>query len=213
MSEKFWLKDPTILFNKKYIMNIIPNNNNSYNTRLNALTRLILILTILGYLFTKSVKIIIYALIAFLAIVIVYKYNVNNNDINTTIKEGFNNENLYDLVKPVMTTPTKQNPLMNVMLPEIQDNPTRKVAAPSFSPTIEKHINDSVKENIDPKLFRDLGDNIEFDTSMRSFYTNPNTQIPNDQKAFAEFCYGGMKSCKEGDDDACTNKNYRYTNP
>jgi hypothetical protein len=48
---------------------------------------------------------------------------------------------------------------------------------------------------------------------MRSFYTNPNTLVPNDQKAFAEFCYGNMKSCKDGDDVACINKNYRYTNP
>ena len=28
----------------------------------------------------------------------------------------------------------------------------------------------------------------------------PNTTNPNDQKAFAKFCYGDMKSCKE---DAC----------
>ena len=32
---------------------------------------------------------------------------------------------------------------------------------------------------------------------MRNFYTMPNTQIPNNQKKFAEFCYGNMPSCKD----------------
>ena len=38
--------------------------------------------------------------------------------------------------------------------------------------------------------------------SMRQWYPTANTNIPNDQKAFAEFCYGGMKSCKEGHEEA-----------
>jgi hypothetical protein len=38
---------------------------------------------------------------------------------------------------------------------------------------------------------------------MRNFYSTPNTTIPNDQKAFAEFCYGDMISCKEGNPIAC----------
>ena len=129
------------------------------------------------------------------------------------MKEGFNSDILYNLSKSSMTTPTKENPLMNVMLPEIQDNPKRNMAAPSFAPKVEKEINESVKKNLDPKLFQDLGDNIEFDSSMRSFYATANTQVPNDQKAFAEFCYGGMKSCKEGDGLACHAKNYKHTTP
>ena len=36
----------------------------------------------------------------------------------------------------------------------------------------------------------------------------PNTKIPNDQKKFAEFCYGNMGSCKDGDDIECS-KNLR----
>ena len=41
---------------------------------------------------------------------------------------------------------------------------------------------------------------------MRQFHTMPNTKIPNDQNAFAKFCYGDMKSCKDGD-DLCTRNN------
>jgi hypothetical protein len=216
MSEIFWLKEPSMLFNNKFILNIIPNNNLTYDAKLNALTRFILVLTILGYFFTHSTKILIISLVAIIGIIILYKNNtkkINKEKLSNVLKEGFNSEKLYNVFKPTFTNPTKQNPLMNVLLPEIQDNPQRKMAAPSFSPYVEKDINNSVKQNLNPKLFRDLGDNIEFDTSMRSFYTNPNTLVPNDQKAFAEFCYGNMKSCKDGDDVACINKNYRYTNP
>lgn len=217
MSEIFWLKNPYDLFNKKYIMNVFPNNNITYDSKLNSITRFILVLTILGFLFTKSIKILVSATISLFIIVIMYNFNKDKvrhkEKLNNAMKEGFQSETLYNIVKPVMTNPSKQNPIMNVLLPEIQDNPKRKMAAPSFAPPVEKEINNSVKKNLDSRLFNDLGDNIDFDVSMRSFYTNPNTQIPNDQKAFAEFCYGGIKSCKEGDAEACDAKNYRYTNP
>ena len=74
---------------------------------------------------------------------------------------------------------------MNVLLPEIQDNPKRKPAAPAFNKEVEREINEKVA---DPRLFLDLGDKIEFDGSMRNFYAMPNTQIPNNQKDFAMFC-------------------------
>ena len=105
--------------------------------------------------------------------------------------------------------------MMNVLLPEINANPNRNSGAPSFQPEIEKELNEKTKENIihkndlDPRLFKDLGDEMDFDYSMRQFYTTANTKIPNDQKAFAEFCYGDMKSCKEGNESACMKNNPR----
>ena len=69
---------------------------------------------------------------------------------------------------------------------------------------IEKNINNSI---MDPRYFLDLGDNLSFDSSMRNFYAMPNTQIPNNQKEFAEFCYGNMPSCKDGDYFQCSKNN------
>jgi len=67
------------------------------------------------------------------------------------------------------------------------------------------------KENLlDSRLFRDLGDNFDFDQSMRSFYATANTSIPNDQTAFADFLYGDMISCKEGNAFACSRENPRW---
>ena len=44
---------------------------------------------------------------------------------------------------------------------------------------------------------------MEFEQSLRPFYSNPSTTIPNDQGSFADFCYGSMVSCKEGNPYAC----------
>lgn len=215
MKDSFWLNNPTILLNKNKFMQLIPNTNYSTNENLNAITRTIIIIGILGYVFTQSPRILISLFVSLVIILVYYKYisSKTNKDKLAALKEGFNNPEFYKAVKSEFTTPTKQNPMMNVMIPEINDKPLRKEAAPSFTKPVEKDINEKVKEGLDPRLFKDLGDSIVFDQSMRNFYTMPNTKVVNDQKAFAEFCYGGMKSCKEGDGLACNDKNYRYTNP
>ena len=50
--------------------------------------------------------------------------------------EGFTNQRVYQVLKDNFTNPTNKNPLMNVLLPEIQDNPNRKMAAPA--PSLKK---------------------------------------------------------------------------
>ena len=67
--------------------------------------------------------------------------------------------------------------------------------------------------DITDKLFNDLASGITFEQSMRQYYTTANTTIPNDQGSFADFCYGSMVSCKEGNEFACSRNNPRYTNP
>ena len=207
MASPFWLDNPNILFNKKKIMHIWPQSKYSFTEKLNAITRLVFILTLLGYLFTRNVKILVTGVITIIIIIILYKTQKRKRKLNKKIlKEGFTSPELYEQVKSSFVKPTKTNPLMNVLLPEIQYNPQRKPAAPAFNPTVEKQINNKVA---DPRLFLDLGDNIAFDQSMRNFYATPNTTIPNDQTAFAEFCYGTMPSCRGGDYLQCSKNNYR----
>jgi len=207
MASPFWLDNPNILFNKKKIMHIWPQSKYSFTGKLNAITRLVFILTLLGYLFTRNVKILVTGVITIIIIIILYKTQKRKRKLNKKIlKEGFTSPELYEQVKSSFVKPTKTNPLMNVLLPEIQYNPQRKPAAPAFNPTVEKQINNKVA---DPRLFLDLGDNIAFDQSMRNFYATPNTTIPNDQTAFAEFCYGTMPSCRGGDYLQCSKNNYR----
>ena len=207
MVSVFWLDKPSILFNKKKVTELWPQNKYSFECKLNAITRLVILLTILGYLFTRNIKILITGIITIVVIVILYKTQHKKKKLNKKmLKEGFTSPELYEKVKSSFMKPTQKNPLMNVLLPEIQYNPQRKPAAPAFNPTVEKNIN---KKVADPRLFLDLGDNIAFDQSMRNFYATANTTIPNDQKAFAEYCYGSMPSCRGGDYLQCSKNNYR----
>jgi hypothetical protein len=218
MNTAFWLNNPMVLFNKDKIMEIWPLQNMTIEEKLNGITRLVLLLTILGYLTTKNIKIIVTGAITLFSLVLLYKMKIENtlkdNIKDLNIKEGFTNPELYKMLRKNFTEPTVTNPAMNVLLTEIDDNPNRKTAAPSYNKVVENDMNEKTKEfitnnfddktNIDQRLFKDLGDSFVFDQSMRTWNSTPNTSIPNDQKSFAEYCYGDMISCKEGDEFACT---------
>jgi hypothetical protein len=221
----FWLNEPTILFEKKHIMDIWPNPDMSNMEKLNAISRFVIIASLLGYLITLNIGIIFVCIVTLGVIAILYHVQSNKIKMDEKakespekIKENFTNAILYNEVKDEYTNPKNSNPLMNVLLPEISYDPTRSEAAPAYNPEVEKKINKSTKdyvvdttfsdestkqkEYIRRKLFSDLGDSYTFDYSMRNFYTNPNTTIPNDQKGFANFCYGDMISAKEGNEFA-----------
>ena len=224
-STQFWINQPSVLLDKDDISDLWPMPLMSVEQKLNAITRLVLLLTVLGFLITNNINIIFTGFITLAIFVILYKTQYNLNSVssagagaNPSKKEGFVNSQMYNMLKPHLTTPTIQNPMMNVLLPEISYNPTRDEAAPAYNPEVEKDINKSTEgyvvldfeprnmteaEKLQKKLFADLGDKYEFDDSMRMFYTNPSTTIPNDQKGFAEFCFGDMISCKQGNEMAC----------
>jgi hypothetical protein len=245
-STPFWLNEPTILFNKKYITSVWPSENMSSSEKLNAISRFVIAASLLGYLVTLNLKIILVAVVTLAVIAILYNVqrnqqakdeskgaengngngngnggdNDNQKDIKAKqkVKEGFANAMLYNELKDEYTSPQENNPMMNVLLPEISYDPNRSEAAPAYNPEVEKDLNNKTKdyvvdttfgdgtkkqqEYIRRKLFSDLGDNYNFDFSMRNFYTNPNTTIPNDQGGFANFCFGDMISAKEGNDYA-----------
>ena len=217
--QTIWLNNPAILLKQDQLKNVWPLPDMTPEEKVNAVTRLIILLSIIGYLLTFTYKIIYIAIVAILIICLFYYISQKPNKN----KEGFVNTQLpgvmpiltnpeeYELNKNKYNKPTVKNPLMNVLLPEIYYEPKRKPAAPTFNPTIETKINKSVKEfigeqfhdkNIDKKLFHDLGDKIDFDRSMLPFTATANTQVPNAQDAFQEYLYGGMKSGKDGNQTA-----------
>ena len=207
MTSPFWINDPNVLLKKDKITEIWPVKKMSFNEKLNAITRLVIMLTLIGIFIGNKVQIGITGIITVFSIVLLYYLQGRKT------KEGFSSAKLYELTKNNYTNPTVKNPIMNVLLTERKDNPNRKPAAPSFNENVEEQINADTKKfiaknfddpNITEKLFQDLGDKFTFDRSMRQWYSTANTQIPNDQGSFAEWCYGDMISCKEGHELACT---------
>lgn len=269
-TQEFWISNPFVLLDKTHIHELWPKAGTSTEAKLNAGTRMVIILSILGYLVTMNVN---FFIIGFITLVVIGGlYTVGSSGMrigdgkqaeglaNGTAagKEGFISESdrLADFENPQpresygydrknvhikgdFAGPTSTNPLMNVLLPEIQYEPERGGAMPAFVAEVETNINETAKQyittNFDAskrdivsnaesstntnsesdardiynKLFSSLGDNFEFDQSMRNFYATANTRVNNDQRAFAEFCYGDMVSCKEGDEFACSRHNTR----
>jgi hypothetical protein len=234
MASIFWLNDPTILLNKDYILQLWPCSSMSFEQNLNAISRLIIVLSILGFLATRSINIIIVGVVTLIVIIILY--NTRKPKLVRT-KEGFSGVGKYgdgDGDGAVIDSPktlqkflnnefvltSKKNPLSNVLLTDIADNPTRKAAPPSFNIQVYEDINNNTKKmvqslnpgikNTNKQLFGDLGEKFEFDQSMSRFYSTPNTKVANDQGAFAEYLYGDMPSCRNGDPFACVQDNLRY---
>ena len=79
MSDTFWLNNPLILVDKKHITEIFPIGKLSYVAKLNALTRVIIILSVLGYLMTKSTKVLISAGVTIVVIAMIYKVQKHKN--------------------------------------------------------------------------------------------------------------------------------------
>ena len=205
---EFWLENPNILLNKNYITEIWPKDNFDLARKLNAITRIIVLMGILGYYLTKSPFRPVSAIVSVIVLVIIFKSK------NKIINEGFadkmdnnNSPNLKEILKKEFTMPTQENPVMNVLMNEYTDNPIRKPAAPVYNEDVHQEMNQKAKSKTDKRLFKNLGDNISFENSMRNFYAMPNTEIPNNQKDFALFCYGNMPSCKDGDNLQCSKNN------
>ncbi len=187
---QFWINDPSILLNKYNLM-FWPTNSMNMNEKLNAITRLVVLLCVTGFIATQNLNFIWISVLTLICIVAYYK-------LNYQAKENFEKQNYIK-----HTTPTDKNPLMNVLLPEINGNPNRKSALKSYLPETEKIINSKVKhqisKHIDPRIFQGVNNELDLEYSMRNFYTNPSTTIPNDQEGFSQFLYGDMISAKEGD--------------
>jgi hypothetical protein len=211
-----WYETPNVLLTN--INEILPLNTMNFNQKINALVRLVILLTILAYFFGQNVK---YLFSGALSLVFIYAYSFYCNNEGFELYKDYIAEN--DLDNPdVFQPPTSSNPFSNLLISDIKYNPKKKPGLPAYKPEIEEEINNNVKEsiqemnpdfpNINDRLFKNLGDELEFEQSMRQFYSNPSTTLPNDQTAFANFCYGNMTSCKEGNPFACGKYDDNYDN-
>ena len=122
----------------------------------------------------------------------------------------------------VFEPPDSSNPFGNALVTDYEYNPNKKPAPPAFNESVSEKILDKAKTlvkelnpdqpDISDKLFKDLGEQYVFEQSLRQFTSNPSTTIVNDQTGFADFCYGSMTSCKEGNLFSCARNLPRHTN-
>jgi hypothetical protein len=227
--QSFWLNDNFISLISD--ISIIPNSKMKFEEKLNALTRFIILLSILGFLFTQNKNILISGIFCIFFVILVYYFqkDIQENFINVSTNSNSNFEEkkmkknnipLKKILKEDFYQNNKKNPFGNVLLTEINDTPNRKSAPPSFNLEVEKRNTNNVKDaiqylnpeiiNTNKQLFGDMWQNFELDQSNRVFFSNANTKITNDQGAFAKFLFGDLISAKEGNQFALLQDNYRY---
>ena len=218
----FWAENPNILFQTEYITEFFPVDFMTYEQKLNAVSRTVIILTLVSFAYSRKIQLLGICALSLFLIFLMFYFHKQNSDkqvrFEDDAKEGFGagpDPKFFDI-------PSSGNPLSNVLLPDYEYNPVKKPAPPSFTKpageTILQNAKKMVQEanpdqpNISEKLFASLGEELKFEQSMRPFYSTASTTIPNDQGAFADFCYGSMVSCKEGNMFACVKDNGRYNN-
>jgi hypothetical protein len=234
MAIKVWFDDPTILFNKNYIFELWPTMDMCYEQKMNAISRLIILITILGYILTTSQRIVAVGVLTLVVVYILFKTR-KQKITNEMLNEGFTSQTNVDVVgepvpldtvlKTEFKTGNKKNPFSNVLLTQIGDEPDRKSAPPSFNVYVDESITKNVKraiqmmnpgiKNTNKQLFGDLYQEFELDNCLRVFNSTPNSRVENDQSAYAQYLYNDLKySGKESTPEgalARVQDNYRYT--
>ncbi len=231
----FWAENPNILLRSDHITEFFPTEEMSYERKMNAITRTVILLTVITLLVSPSVRAILMCIITIAAIYVLFHYHEKERNARKQKKaekvEGFDvNGPVLDLLKlnnlqvpeDVFEKPKSSNPFGNVLITDYDYNPQKKPAPPAANSTVAKDILAQAKQfvgeanpdhpGIADKLFKDIGSELMFEQSLRPFTSNPSTTIPNDQAAFADFCYGSMISCKEGNPFACARNLSRHTN-
>ena len=228
---QFWTNDPTILFDKDYIFELWPMTNMSYEQKINAITRLVILITILGYILTTSQRIVAVGVLTLVVIYVLFKsrkQKLTNDMINegfTTVQVTGEPVPLDAVLKTDFKQGNKKNPFSNVLLTQIGDEPDRKSAPPSFNVDCDEDITKNIKrsiqmmnpgiKNTNKQLFGDLYQEQELDNFSRQLYSTPNSRVENDQSAYAQYLYNDLKySGKESTPEgaiARVQDNYRYT--
>ena len=164
MTTPFWSNDPTILFNKESMLQIWPSQQMTFEAKLNAISRLVIIMSVLGFILTRNFNLIVIGILTLAIIFTIYKLRKQKLVSSLIKKEGFSvNPSMEPSAlspSPTTTNPvtletvlrsnfhptTKTNPFGNVLLTEISDDPNRLSAAPSFNPDVYDEIDKSVKQ-------------------------------------------------------------------
>ena len=186
MSDPFWFKKPEILLSKRNLLQFWPSKFQTYEERINSMTRFILYTGLILSLQKKNTTPIVYSLLLIGCIVFISK---SKNPILQKLLAAAK-------INLDCQLPTSTNPLGNQMpFDDVYTKPGCK------SSTVE----DEITKNLFAEFPTNGLSNTNKDFIERQFFSTPNTDIVNDQKGFASWLYGApnKKMCKS-DPQFCT---------
>ena len=202
--EKIWFQDPTGFIGPLNYDRFFPSKEMAFVEQLNSLMRFSIYFSLLVFVIRKETN--IFFIPVFMA---GFTYMLFSVDTKNKQREKFYMKQKQlekdPHTKELCAAPTKENPFMNVLVSDYAINPQRKKACS----ITEGKAKGKVKKLFENNLYRDVSDIYNKNASDRNFYTTPITTIPNDQNAFAQYCFGTEKSCKQGNGTRCYQNTYR----
>lgn len=193
ISDPFWAQQISILFKEDRIAEFFPSNDMTLEERLNSLVRLGFYFSLFISLYRQDFRFLSIFLLTLGLTYIIYQYAPK--------------EELFT-ISQTCTIPTANNPFMNVLPSDYEDNPNRPPACDVNDPEVKKQM----KTYFEKGLYRDVNDPFERNNSQRQFYTMPSTTIPNDQTNFAKWLFGQENTCKDGN-NCNPYQDLRYNKP
>jgi len=215
MSTPFWFKDISILYDKNYLLEIIPKKEYDFSRKLNAVVRFAIYYSILLYILKRDSNILCFPFITI--VITVFLYKTNRDEKNDDAMKGLMSSKshtsmedidmmIMDINKDVFREPDEDNPMMNQNYFDLYEN---KKAVPTYNNPGMKR---KVEETLDAGIFKDSNDLFNRRNSQRQWYTMPNTEAMNKQTEFAKWCYMTPPTCKEGNGLQCANNLHNRLN-
>lgn len=200
--ERIWYEDPIGLFKGDRIARFLPEAHAPLTQQLNAIMRFAVYFSVLMFFVGRRVCA-MYSLV--LAAAGTAAMNLASQADMFQDARGPEERETSSARPPACSRPTLDNPFGNVMLSDYSTEPDRPPACDLQDPAVADEVEGLFEHN----LYRDVSDALHRASSSRQFYTNPSTTIPNDQGAFARWCYMTGPGCKEGNGDRCDTNTFR----
>ena len=197
-----WIDNISILYEKKFLFEVVPMKNFDLNRKLNSLFRLSIFYSIIVYLFNKNTKSLMIPIGVGIFTLIISK-NLKENNINSKIVKLQNDDDgkesfLMDEISDGCRITEKNNPFMN---PNIYgDGDDSKKPCLSYN---NKGIQKEIEEKFNDDLYKDVNDIFGKNNSQRQFYTVPGKTKPNDLESYKNWLYSTPPTCKEGNGLQC----------
>jgi hypothetical protein len=178
--ESLWINDPSLLFSKDTWFKFVPMAYMDIPTSLNAVVRFTVYFSILMAIFDTKYLIAI-------PVVLILTILAEKVFPHVRTLEAFKSA---ASVLENFTRPSPENPFMNPLLTEIQDNPNRPDAAPVTSAKVKREMEKAFQHTSD--IYMDTSDRFDMAQAMKTFHTLQSAKIPNDQDGFLKFLAKGI---------------------
>lgn len=189
-----WVNNPTVLLDKNTLFEIWPTQQMCYERKINAMSRLIIILTILGFILTRSMKIVV---VGFITLIVIYLFYYQNwYKYNKNSKEAFGSDS---------DSSSGYNPMVSVNTPETEFDPKNtslSVNSPSSNTEDETSLKEFVNGNYQRGtksnpfgnvLLTDIMDTPDRPSASPSFNPSVSTDIRNNVKKMVQMLNPGIK--------------------